>query len=642
MAMPDNETLRQRLKDYLIPAKNKGSYLCPVCGSGTGPNKTGAMHLNPDQIHCKCFSCGFYGDIFDLFGAQHKLDSSEAYKRVLAWAGETSASGIPAQTTAGRTQALQPKQDYSAYITTTAARLWETPTALAYLRGRGFTDQTLRDFRLGYDADKGQIVIPYGADGRYFIRRGVGEGKVFYKPPAAQAGPEPLFNAAALYRPETACVFVVESQLCALSVEQAGGAAVAIGGSGTTKLLAQLEAKPTPAVLALSLDNDERGAATRDSLAEKLVERGTPYILANLAGSCKDPNEALQQDAAAFAGRVGEVCRQATTVAEEQASAELAAYQSTSAAAHLDNFMHGVRASADTPAIPTGFAALDEALDGGLYEGLYVLGAISSLGKTTFALQMADQIAQAGQDVLFYSLEMSRSELMSKSISRHTWELANGDETLAKSARGITAGARYAGYTAKERAHIEKAVAAYGEYARRIYIHEGDGVIGAKQIGEGLRRHVQLTARTPVVVVDYLQILAPAEPRATDKQNTDRAVFELKRLSRQFKTPILAISSLNRENYTAKLSMSAFKESGAIEYSSDVLLGLQFQPKNGEDKLSNELIEAYKREKVREIELKVLKNRNGRAGDTFSFRYIAIRNFFSQVVNLNETLHTRR
>ncbi len=58
-----------------------------------------------------------------------------------------------------------------------------------------------------------------------------------------------------------------------------------------------------------------------------------------------------------------------------------------------------------------------------LYPGLYVIGAISSLGKTTFANQMADQIAEQGKSVLYISLEQSSLELTAKSISRITREL---------------------------------------------------------------------------------------------------------------------------------------------------------------------------------------------------------------------------
>lgn len=64
----------------------------------------------------------------------------------------------------------------------------------------------------------------------------------------------------------------------------------------------------------------------------------------------------------------------------------------------------------------TGFRNLDA--ETSLYPGLYVLGAISSLGKTTFVHQMADQIAAAGGHVIYFSLEQTVLELASKSVSR--------------------------------------------------------------------------------------------------------------------------------------------------------------------------------------------------------------------------------
>lgn len=74
-----------------------------------------------------------------------------------------------------------------------------------------------------------------------------------------------------------------------------------------------------------------------------------------------------------------------------------------------------------------------------------------------------------------------------------------------------------------------------------------------------------------------MQILAPCNEIASDKQNKDNAVLELRRISRDYKTPIIAISSFNRDNYNSVASMTAFKESGIIEYSSDVLIALQPQ-----------------------------------------------------------------
>ena len=72
----------------------------------------------------------------------------------------------------------------------------------------------------------------------------------------------------------------------------------------------------------------------------------------------------------------------------------------------MDAFRAYIEKQATRPALKTGFSKLDEALDGGLYDGLYVIGAVSSLGKTAFCMQMADQLAMQGRDVLIFSLEM--------------------------------------------------------------------------------------------------------------------------------------------------------------------------------------------------------------------------------------------
>ena len=133
--------------------------------------------------------------------------------------------------------------------------------------------------------------------------------------------------------------------------------------------------------------------------------------------------------------------------------------------------MQELRESRSAPAIPTGFPGLDRLLDGGLYPGLYILGAITSLGKTTFTLQLCDQIAAAGHDVLFYSLEMARQELTAKSISRITYELTRRkglSQDKAKTTRGIMASKRWAGYSRDE---MELMAEAIEDYKARISGH---------------------------------------------------------------------------------------------------------------------------------------------------------------------------
>ena len=226
---------------------------------------------------------------------------------------------------------------------------------------------------------------------------------------------------------------------------------------------------------------------------------------------------------------------------------------------------------------------------------------------------------------------MSAHELIAKSVSRQTYLLCGNDTRKAKTVRGITTKSRYAGYSADERRLIDNAVLAYQKYAGRLYYYEGIGNIGAEEIRRQTEAHIRLTGRTPVVMIDYLQIMAPYDLRASDKQNMDKAVLELKRLSRDCKLPVIAISSLNRDSYhSGEIEMNAFKESGAIEYGSDVLIGLQVQGLGGKlaAQENQKKIQQCKEHAVRNVELKILKNRNGRTGTKIGLRYYAMFNCF--------------
>lgn len=221
---------------------------------------------------------------------------------------------------------------------------------------------------------------------------------------------------------------------------------------------------------------------------------------------------------------------------------------------------------------------------------------------------------------------------MAKSISRHTYQLAAGndlDDQNAKTARGITTGKRYLHYSETERKLINEAISAYGQYAKHIYICEGIGDVGVKQVRETVKKHISFsfTGNVPVVIIDYIQILAPYNERATDKQNMDKSVMELKRISRDYKTPAIGISSFNRASYKEAVTMEAFKESGAIEYSSDVLMGLQFEGTGGAKFDADEA----KKQHPRKVELVILKNRNGLTGEKLNFEYYSKFNLFDEI-----------
>ena len=346
----------------------------------------------------------------------------------------------------------------------------------------------------------------------------------------------------------------------------------------------------------------------------------------DIASPYKDANEALNADLYVYLLKVLSAEQTEKVLLDEKKES----LKRQSVLHSLNSFLEDVRIRKNTNAISTGFQSIDNILDGGLYAGLYIVGAISSLGKTTFCLQIADQLAQNGQDVLIFSLEMAKNELIAKSLSRLTAvnSINYSDSTkTAKTTRGILTGDKYEDYDTLDNEIIQKAIKDYSEYAQNIYINEGMGDIGIKEIRQKVESFVNITGKAPIIIIDYLQILAPSDVRATDKQNTDKAVLELKRISRDYNIPVIGISSFNRDNYTAPVNLSSFKESGAIEYSSDVLIGLQYEGMDYEegeteknrDKRIRELTKRNillgKQGKTQRIQVKILKNRNGSKGD---------------------------
>lgn len=267
----------------------------------------------------------------------------------------------------------------------------------------------------------------------------------------------------------------------------------------------------------------------------------------------------------------------------------------------------------------TGFPALDK-LSNGLYAGLYVIAATSSLGKTTLALQIADNLAVAGHEVLFFSLEQSRLELITKSFSRMLKQ--EKDESISSLALR----------NGSDPAKLQAAIDLYKDkVASHMSIVEGNFGCNVDYITAYVREYINKNGCSPVVFVDYLQILQPSAElkTSTTRESIDQTVTALKRLSRDYNLTVFIISSVNRANYMQPIDFESLKESGGIEYTADVIWGLQLQCLSDELFNSKEKIKE-KRERIKEakaanprqIELVCLKNRYGIANFTCSFEYM--------------------
>ena len=555
-----------------------------------------SYHTKAHNVHC--FSCGTTYDLFDLIGMDYGLTGfAEQRDKVCAlFAPELDRPGR--------------KREQEPYISVNMGKEIKDRSgelqkiremadgSCDYFIGRGVTTESCEKHGLFQQGGYAYFPVMEGGICAGWCTRAVDEAALSrYR---NSAGPLGLWNGDLIRqsgRGEE--LFVTEGIIDAILLEQLGKSAVSLCGSQNTgKLLLRCEQNLQTAntwSFVVCGDPDPAGGKMNVRLLEGLERLG-------LRGRVL-PLEADDGDIAVLYSKDREKLLERLAGASE--SIADASYEDTSAAAQLDDFFDTTRRGTKQEAVSTGFAGLDRLLDGGVYPGLYIVGAVSSLGKTSLVLQMADAIAGDGRDVLFFTLEQSRNELMSKSLSRVSAQLEGEPYRQAFTSRQLLSG--QLGESERRRQLLRDTRNAYREAASRLFLREGMADIGTEEIRVAVREHGNRRGAVPVVVVDYLQILRPAEARASDKQNTDRAVVELKRLSRDFNTPVLAVSSFNRENYRAAVSMEAFKESGAIEYSSDVLIGLQLVGAGSKEFNYN----AEKVKEPRQLELVILKNRNG-------------------------------
>ncbi len=288
----------------------------------------------------------------------------------------------------------------------------------------------------------------------------------------------------------------------------------------------------------------------------------------------------------------------------------MADYYENQFASDVENFKQGGR-------LKSGYANIDAITN--LYPGLYVIGAISSLGKTTFIHQMGDQMAEAGNHVLFFSMEQSTLELASKSIAR---TIAQENQQKGLSSLQV----RRADLSDSQ---IASAINKCKTYSDKITIIECSFRATIDDITNTVQEFIKQNNVKPVVIIDYLQVIQPSpESRMTTKDLVDYHVRRLKVLQTDHQLTMIVISSLNRQNYMTAIDFESFKESGGIEYTADVLWGLQLQCIHDDlfsqqNKVNKKRLEIIKAKKAipRKIELICLKNRFGVSSYSCNFDY---------------------
>lgn len=673
------EELKKKLQDYIESTTgrrlNKEKKIICINPNHKGGNENhGAAGYYDNGTRLHCFVCGADYDIFDAIGV---LENIKTFPEKLQRAAEIygieldepqqAREILPATKTAGTdpTPAEDPAPDPNKPTIWADLKQWainidSDQEAQEYIKSRGLSEETRAIYMLGsaeqIRTSRGgtwprALIIPTSpyscvirnldkdADKKNRYDGTAGEPRHLYPIDFIRDNghkDKPLI--------------ICEGEIDALAIIQSGGNGLSMGGGANKGPILEHLKNPKnrngrPVILAL--DNDEPGRKAQESLkADLLTLAGLTVYEVNIAGMYKDPAERLAKDPDGLRAAIA-YCN---NIEENKRAEESEKYKKqANTRAKLELFHKTVQTNKQARALSTGFKNLDEALDGGLYPGLYIVGAVSSLGKTTLILQAAENIAAAGHDILIFSLEMATSELIAKSISRLTFQISKARNMPQKYARTVRNVLKDEADSETSRALLEDAEAQYITYADRVYIVEGVMDYGVKEIGEAIKKHIYYTGNTPVIIVDYLQILTATDKYQTDKQRTDESVKVLKQISRDNNAAIIAISSFNRENYKEAVNMASFKESGGIEYSADVLIGLQLNGIDRKIKIKDgtaqeESDKEYKA-RIREltdpdeqrrkleagkpvvIEAKILKNRNGWRGKT-KLNYFPMYNCF--------------
>lgn len=261
----------------------------------------------------------------------------------------------------------------------------------------------------------------------------------------------------------------------------------------------------------------------------------------------------------------------------------------------------------------TGISFFDSLLDGGpVKQTMLMLLAAPAAGKTTLCQQIAESMAEHGKPVLYVNLEMSREQMIAKSLSARV-TLAGEPMTALDVLQG------YKWYPAHRKA-VEKALDQYREKVAPNLDYNPDGITGDLEklaayldtIGE---RAKAAGKSGPVVFIDYLHLLTwPGEETA----NVIKKSMEiLKNYSINYDTISVAISATNRDsNRAGRITMESGRDSSGIEYTGDYILSLNYyQVDQGDVKTSdNEKMSILTGRPWRQMIIRVLKNRFGIAG----------------------------
>lgn len=256
-----------------------------------------------------------------------------------------------------------------------------------------------------------------------------------------------------------------------------------------------------------------------------------------------------------------------------------------------------------------GFPLLDEKLP--MLPGCYLLGALPSLGKTAFALNVSANVCEQGAAVLYISYEPTAKQVAVKNLAgywfRKIWNNHKDNRSTdnVPTATQIMLGRYNSQFSFDEMKKVREELK---NKRKNFYFFQGRRET-ARDLISKIKPYTDKGVK--FIVVDYLQLIKGTDTTKTAREQLDETIRELQFFQSQNDLVMLFISSFNRENYRNYACLEAFKESGGLEFTADGILALQFKYSAGESRADNEEFQKKKQAKPRDMELVSLKNRFG-------------------------------
>jgi replicative DNA helicase len=250
----------------------------------------------------------------------------------------------------------------------------------------------------------------------------------------------------------------------------------------------------------------------------------------------------------------------------------------------LDNIEASAKRGSKVTGVPTGFKDLDEKLTGLHGSELILIAARPAMGKTAFALNIAQYAAmKADVPVAVFSLEMSKEQLATRLIAMDSMV----DSQSIRTGQLLDT----------DWDKIMESTYRVGEM--EMYIDDTPGINIAELRSKC--RKLKQTKNIGLIVIDYLQLMNAGGRSESRQQEISTISRSLKKLARELDVPVVALSQLNRavdSREDHKPVMSDLRESGAIEQDADVIMFIyrdDYYNKESEKKGISEVIIAKQR-----------------------------------------------